>query len=337
LVNVEKSGPSGVLDTNILSEGFFTHMNRVNCAAPFAFGQQMVYGTDNGVYMSDVPVPSAPTGARKEPVKMLSLSKVTQVDILEEYQLLLVLSEGRVFTLDTLDPYDPMAGLKHAKRISSHTTFFKVGSCFNKTSVCVVKSSPLSTTIKLFEPIVENGRGRAKPSFRKLVQGENDSLQIYREFIIPTESSSVHYMNTRLIVGCTNGFELVDLETLDTQGLFNPADESLGFVSARKTPSRPMAIFKIDSEFLVCYDGKLLSSINVVYSSSLSYRVRLLHQPIRISLKTAVYGPLAGSTNRIRFVVLLYTHLCFNVLTSSTFVFHSHTSPIYPRIRAYLC
>jgi RHO1 GDP-GTP exchange protein 1/2 len=89
-----------------LSEGFFTGPRKVNCAAPFStfllyldlfgiishwdcwagFGRRVVYGTDDGVYLSDI------RSAKKEPTKVLSLLEVTQVDVLEEYQLLIVLS-----------------------------------------------------------------------------------------------------------------------------------------------------------------------------------------------------------------------------------------------------
>ena len=55
-------------------------------------------------------------------------------------------------------------------------------------------------------------------------------------------------------MGCTNGFEIVDLETLDTQGLLDPADVSLDFVRKREN-LRPLAIYRIDNEFLLCYDG----------------------------------------------------------------------------------
>jgi len=54
-------------------------------------------------------------------------------------------------------------------------------------------------------------------------------------------------------VGCSKGFEIVDLETLDTQGLLDPADGSLDFVRKREN-LRPMAIYRIDNEFLLCYD-----------------------------------------------------------------------------------
>ena len=84
------------------------------------------------------------------------------------------------FPLEALDPMDPLAGLKRAKRISSHTSFFKAGICLGKTLVCVVKSSPLSSTIKTLEPIDQNVRGRSKPTFRKLLQGGNDTLKLFR-------------------------------------------------------------------------------------------------------------------------------------------------------------
>lgn len=93
-----------------------------------------------------------------------------------------IFSERQVITfpLDALDPMDPLAGLKRAKRISSHTSFFKAGICLGKTLVCVVKSSPLSSTIKALEPIDQNIRGRSKPTFRKLLQGGNDTLKLFR-------------------------------------------------------------------------------------------------------------------------------------------------------------
>jgi hypothetical protein len=48
----------------------------------------------------------------------------------------------------------------------------------------------------------------------------------------------------------------VDLETLDTQGLLDPHDESLEFVRKREH-LRPMAIYRIHNDFLLCYDGTL--------------------------------------------------------------------------------
>lgn len=183
-------------DEVVLSDGFFAGQNKVNCAAPFSYGRKVVYGTDDGVYISDL------REVGREPVKVLTLLEVSQVDVLEEYQLLIVLSgtcglffsstisrfqtcddiERQVITfpLDALDSRDPMAGLKRAKRISSHTSFFKAGFCLGRMLVCIVKSSQLSSTFKALEPIDQNVRGRSKPTFRKLLQGGNDTLKPFR-------------------------------------------------------------------------------------------------------------------------------------------------------------
>ncbi|KAJ6519141.1 CNH-domain-containing protein [Mycena sanguinolenta] len=239
---------SMVFETFALSEGFFG-TNKVNCAAPFSGGRRIVYGTDDGVYISDL------RDIRKDPVKVLALLDVGQVDVLEDYQLLIVLSERQVLTfpLDALDPMDPTAGLKRAKRIATHTSFFKAGFCLNRVLVCIVKSTQLSSTFKALEPIEQQVRGRAKPTFKKLLQGGNDTLKPFREFYIPVESTSIHYLKTRMCIGCSKGFEIVDLETLETQGLLDPSDESLEFVRKREN-LRPMAIYRINNDFLLCYD-----------------------------------------------------------------------------------
>ena len=175
--------------------------------------------------------------------------------------------------LDALDPSDPTACLKRAKKVSSHTSFFKAGTCLGRTLLCVVKASALSSTIKTLEPIDQKILAKSKPTFRKLLQGGNDTLRVFKvrsqlarpkgilrylaqEFYIPTESSSIHFLKTKLCVGCTKGFEIVDLESLDTQGLLNPGDDSLDFVQ-KKANTRPIAIYRIENEFLLCYDGPL--------------------------------------------------------------------------------
>ena len=49
-----------------------------------------MYGTDDGIYLSDF------RERNRDPVKVLGLREVLQVDVLEDYQLLVVLSGGTV-------------------------------------------------------------------------------------------------------------------------------------------------------------------------------------------------------------------------------------------------
>lgn len=92
-----------VLQTMPVALAFGPQM-RINCAVPYSAslvfvfaraitdrqsavgGQRMFYGTDDGVYSSDPKHPETP------PVLVLPLPDVTQVDVLEQFHLLIVLS-----------------------------------------------------------------------------------------------------------------------------------------------------------------------------------------------------------------------------------------------------
>jgi len=84
------------------------------------------------------------------------------------------------FPMDALDPNDPQAALRRGKKESSHTTFFKAGTCLGRTLLCIVKASALSSTIKTLEPIDQNVRAKNKPTFRKLLQGGNEMLKVFK-------------------------------------------------------------------------------------------------------------------------------------------------------------
>jgi hypothetical protein len=61
----------------------------------------------------------------------------------------------------------------------------------------------------------------------------------------------------KLWLACVNGFEIIDPDTLDTQGLLDPSDGLLDFVRRRSnnTHPKPVAIYRIENKFLLCYDG----------------------------------------------------------------------------------
>jgi len=168
-------------------------------------------------------------------------------------------SRGRVITfpLNALEAMDPLTGLKRAKRIAAHTSFFKSGVCAGRTLVCVVKTSPLSSTIKIFVPNDQNVRGRNKPSFRRLPQGENDTL-IYKAFYIPVQSSSIHFLRTKLCVACVNGFEIIDPGHAGHAGPARPERRVLRLCTAERRQHVAEACGDLpyrEQRVLLCYDG----------------------------------------------------------------------------------
>ncbi|KAJ9663567.1 RHO1 GDP-GTP exchange protein 2 [Coniosporium apollinis] len=251
---------SQVFKKEILNEGFFTAAIRVNCCVPIDGARKLVFGTDFGVYIAD----RKPKDASQKPRRVLDAKSVTQIDVLETHSILLVLSDKTLYSypLDALDPEDGQGGVgaaglgaaglggKRGRKIC-HANFFKAGVCQGQQLVCAVKTSALSSTVKVYEPMEGMGRSKKK-GFAKMLQGGQDVLKPFKEFYIPTESTSIHFLRTKLCVGCARGFEIVSLDTLETQGLLDQADTSLDFVLSRES-IKPIHIERLQSEFLLCY------------------------------------------------------------------------------------
>ncbi len=243
---------SAIFNKEILNSRFFSGGNRVNCLVPIDGGRKLVYGTDSGVYVSDR---KPKEGQKLAPVRVLQLSNVTQLDVLEEYAIVLVLSEKALlsYPLESLDPSDTTLANRRSKKIAGHTDFFRAGVCLGRVLVCIVKIRTTQSTIKVLEPADNLARNKRQPALRKLLQGGGEALKVFQEFYIPTESSSIHFLKSNLCVGCAKGFEVVSLETLETQSLLDPADTSLDFVSRRESGLKPIAIYRLNGDFLLNY------------------------------------------------------------------------------------
>ncbi|KAL8805025.1 MAG: hypothetical protein Q9182_002227 [Xanthomendoza sp. 2 TL-2023] len=231
----------------ILCEHFFSAVHKVNCLVPIDGGRKFVYGTDSGIYISD----RRQKGAEARPKRVVEISSVTQVDVMEEYQMLLVLANKSlfVFPLEALESNDNL--LKRPKKIQGHANFFKSGVCMGRHLVCAAKMSGISTTIKVYEPTESSIKSKKKPAIPRMFQGTGESLRAFKEFYVPAESTSIDFLRSKLCVACSRGFEVVSLETLETQPLLDNADTSLDFV-ARKD-NVPVSIERLNGEFLLHY------------------------------------------------------------------------------------
>ncbi|KAG8525800.1 uncharacterized protein KY384_000560 [Bacidia gigantensis] len=235
----------------VLCDDYFTSAHKVNCLVPIDGGRKLVFGTDTGVYVMDRKPKS--TGAK--PKRVLDAGSVTQIDVLEEYQLLLVLATKSLLSyplevLDTADSQSPM--LKRPKKIQNHANFFKAGVCMGRHLVCSAKMSGISTTIKVYEPSDAITKNKKKPAIGRMFQGNQDALKPFKEFYVPAESTSVDFLRSKLCVACSRGFEVVSLETLETQPLLDHADTSLDFVTRKDVV--PISIERLNGEFLLHYN-----------------------------------------------------------------------------------
>jgi len=188
-----------------------------------------------------------------KPRRVLESSAITQVDILEEYGLLLVLANKSLvsYPLSTLEQAEgSMSG--RPKKIQNHCSYFRTGICLGRHLVACVKSHAMSSTIKVFEPNDAMISYKKQKGIGRFISAGQDELKPFKEVYLPTEASSVHFLKSKLCVACTRGFEVVSLETLETQALLDQADTSLDFV-ARKESVRPLHIERLNGEFLLSY------------------------------------------------------------------------------------
>ena len=106
---------------------------------------------------------------------------------------------------------------------------------------------------------------------------------------MPSKVISVHFVRTKLVVGMSNyAFEVVDIETLDTQPLLDPT------VTLRELKTaKCLAIYRLGypagNEFLLCCERSFFPSLRrldvwCLFRVRHRVRLRLLHKQVRPSL-----------------------------------------------------
>ncbi|RKO98905.1 hypothetical protein CXG81DRAFT_15300 [Caulochytrium protostelioides] len=237
-----------LMDTSWARSG----IGRITCSA--VWGSRLILGTDQGIY-TNVTI-KYPTFTRQW-TRALAVEHVAQIDLLLPQGTLLVLAEKTLlsFNLEMLNPKHLAQELR-GRKVASHVSFFKVGTCGDRQLLCIVKSTALSSTVKVLEPGTAPASKRKNGMLGGFFRGSPDTMRVFKEFYIPAESSSLHFLRSKLCVGCARGFEIVDLDSLDTQGLLDPSDPRLDFALRRSSDGvRPMAIFRATDggDFLLCY------------------------------------------------------------------------------------
>lgn len=136
---------------------------------------KLVLGTENGIYLLDRKAKDSGI----KPKKVLDCRAVTQVEVLEQHQILLVLTDKTLysFSMEVLESDEnPAAQSKRGRKIG-HASFFKAGVCQGQQLVCVAKTSAMSSTIKVFEPMDTINKKSKKSGLAKMLTSNQDVLK----------------------------------------------------------------------------------------------------------------------------------------------------------------
>lgn len=204
----------------------------------------MIFASDNGLY----------TNIGNTLTLILPLPKITQIDAMPDVGLLFVLIDREIipYSIDSLLKGDLVSNFKKPRRLCSGISFMVVGYCDGHCLLCAVKSANTNTTIKTYEPNQRLLLAIKKNSINKTVS-TIDILSPFKQFYIPAEAKSIQFLKRALCIGCVRGFEVVDINTLTTQSLFDAHEPS--YEKIIKADFKPVKVIKTNkSDFLVCYN-----------------------------------------------------------------------------------
>ncbi|KAA8900553.1 CNH domain-containing protein [Sphaerosporella brunnea] len=230
----------------------------VNCATAFTarYGREvMAIGTDYGVYIADANNPRGWSRA-------ISAVKVTQIAVLEEFSLFLVLADKALiaYHLDVVvpppgDAANTATKQKAPQKLSGakDVGFFATGRMKDRTLVFYKKREGLSSTFKVLEPVFQKATEKKSRFSRK---GTTEFFREFDEFYIPTDCYGINLFHSSLAVHTSKGFEVM---TLDKKQAWSVPELRAGThvddIASRLSGEKPLGMFRLsDIEFLLCYE-----------------------------------------------------------------------------------
>ena len=84
------------------------------------------------------------------------------------------------YPFEALEPNNQNPLATRPRKIQGHANFFKAGIGLGRHLVCSVKTSALSTTIKVYEPMDDLTKGKKKPAISKMFAGGQDALKPFK-------------------------------------------------------------------------------------------------------------------------------------------------------------
>ncbi|KAJ3188544.1 RHO1 GDP-GTP exchange protein 2 [Irineochytrium annulatum] len=213
-----------------------------------AYGNRLFVANSSCVYLGAEGGAFHRLGGFKPKVE---LEGIRAMDAIPAADMLFVLTEKVLwaFSIREIVSTEGMVNASRARKVADDVSFFKIGVCDGNTYVCAIKTGSIRSYIKLLDPTQEKRRFLSKSS----------EMKVEKEFYIPTVATSIDFLKTKLVVGCTRGFEIVDLKRVGAESnapLMDPRDENLNFMTSRgdRQELSPIAVFRIvEGDFLLCF------------------------------------------------------------------------------------
>ncbi|MCJ1286136.1 hypothetical protein MMC26_005479 [Xylographa opegraphella] len=234
---------------------------QVNCATAFnqPFGKHMVaIGTDFGVFVSEYGNPRGWSRA-------IAASRVTQIAVLEEFSLLLVIADKSLiaYHLESVCPIGGVqaAGIEASARRAPQKLsgtrdigFFATGRMKDRMLVFYKKKDGISSTFKVLEPVYHKSATTSRNRFG-MRKGTTEYFRDYDEFYVPSETYGINLFHSSLAVATTKGFEVMALDKKVPFSIPDLKSPDVASIASRVRDQRPLGMFRLtEDEFLLVFE-----------------------------------------------------------------------------------
>ncbi|KAI8336829.1 hypothetical protein BC941DRAFT_353736 [Chlamydoabsidia padenii] len=196
--------------------------------------------------------------------QVLVMANITQIDIMHENHILLVLADKTLtaYALELLDPSTSKKG-STMQKVSQNVQFFSCGKSSGRSLLVTMKRKGMDSHFKAYEPYCGDLRD---PKNHKFLNNKTGFLgksqpwfKLYKPFYIGAAATDIQLLQARLAIICERGFEIIDLDALDSiRNLPDTVnDRDFDFlVASNGISAKPLAMFKCQTGgFLMCYDA----------------------------------------------------------------------------------
>ncbi|TFK21787.1 signal transducer [Coprinopsis marcescibilis] len=256
-VNISAQAPAAY-DPNVFT-------GKVTCSVPFKTAANrglVAIGCAEGVWI----------GFRQDPRSMrrvLHVKNVTQVAVLEDFNIFLVLSDKNLFAyhIEALvpNPLNPQPYTSQSpSKIngSKEVLFFSVGMQHGRTLVIYMNKRGADSVFHVVEPVIDKITERPKAHSSSILptgifpkKNKSEWFRPYRDFFLQGETYDMIFLKARVAVLGAKGFEIVDLTDFRTVTIPQKDNPSLGPAAKRVEACKPMAMYRSsEDEFLLCYN-----------------------------------------------------------------------------------
>jgi hypothetical protein len=221
--------------------------------------------------------------------------RVTQVAVLEEFNLFLLISDKSLiaYHLDAICPNDrngPAGASDSARKApqklsgSKDVGFFVTGKQKDRTLVFYKKRDNLNSVFKVLEPVYQKSTEKKRGMFKR---GITEFFREFDEFYIPTECTAMNLFHSSLAVSTQRGFEVLTLDKKQPWSVPELKAEHVQNIAQHIKDQRALSMLRLsDQEFLLCYQN---FAVYVNKHGDVSRSV--IMQFVGTAHNAALYGP----------------------------------------------